>query len=260
MCGRFVSSTPPDQLADYFDVEAVPEQLLDRGPTYNTAPTTGVLVVHSDGSLRHLESFRWGLVPSWAKDVSVGNRMINARAETVASKPAYRKAFARRRCIIPADGFYEWTTAPGSRKKQPYFIHRPDGEPFAFAGLWERWKGPKQSTTAEAPDPELPVAEPLRSCTIITTSANDKMSELHDRMPVILPRSAWDDWLSPDVDDLDLLGSLLVPAPSELIAFHPVSTDVNNVRNKGAQLTEPAPAPEPGEPESADQQLPLNSA
>lgn len=258
MCGRFVSSTPADQLADYFDVDEAPEQLMDRGPNYNTAPTTGALVVYSDGSARHLDQFRWGLVPSWAKDASVGSRMINARAETVATKPAYRKAFEGRRCLVPADGFYEWKAQPGSKKKQPYFIHRPDGEPFAFAGLWEQWKGPKKAKGAGAEEPsgELPPAEPLRSCTIITTSANEKMRELHDRMPVILPRSAWDAWLSPDEHDTDLLGKLLVPAPSEIIAFHPVSTEVNNVRNKGPQLTEPAPT----DPEPVESQLPLNPA
>lgn len=232
MCGRFVSSTPPDQLAEYFDVDVVPEQLSDRGPNFNTAPTTGIVVVYAEGGTRCMDSFRWGLVPSWAKDVSVGNRMINARAETVASKPAFRRAFAKRRCIIPADGFYEWKAAPGGgkgAKKQPYFIHRPDGEPFAFAGLWEVWKG----------DTAVPPAAPLRSCTIVTTEANDKMSELHDRMPAILPRAAWDDWLSPEVDDTELLGRFLVPAPSEIIEFHPVSTEVNNVRNKGEQLAEP---------------------
>lgn len=246
MCGRFVSSTPPDQLAQYFEVDEMPEQLLERGPNYNTAPTTDVFVVHSDGSARRLDAFRWGLVPFWAKDISVGNRMINARAETVAEKPAFRKALAHRRCIIPADGFYEWKKEPGSKRKQPYFIHRPDGEPFAFAGLWEVWKGPKdraRSGAGATGEGQLPPPEPLHSCTIITTGANEKMSELHDRMPVILPRSAWDEWLSPEVDDTELLGRLLVPAPSEIITFHPVSTEVNNVRNKGEHLIEPTPEP-----------------
>lgn len=230
MCGRFVSSTPPDQLAAYFDVDEVPEQLLDRGPNYNAAPTTAVYVVHRDGDARRLDSFRWGLVPSWAKDTKVGNRMINARAETVADKPAYRSAFRKRRCIIPADGFYEWTgpSHASAPKRQPWYIHRPDGEPYAFAGLWERWKGTDDAA-----------AEPLRSCTIVTTSANEPMSELHDRMPVILPRAAWDTWLDPQEDDIDLLGSFLVPAPAELISFHPVSTEVNNARNRGERLVEP---------------------
>ncbi len=232
MCGRFVSSSPPDQIAAYFDVDSVAEQLIDRGPNFNTAPTTEVIVVHTDGSTRRLDAFRWGLVPSWAKDISIGSRMINARAETVASKPAFRRAFAGRRCIIPADGFYEWKADPTQpRKKQPYFIHRPDGEPYAFAGIWERWKG----VAGQAEEGE---AEPLRSCSIITTSANQRMSELHDRMPVILPSSAWETWLDPEQHDTDLLGALLVPAPDELITFHAVSTEVNNARNKGEHLVD----------------------
>lgn len=232
MCGRFVSSSPPDKVAAYFDVGSVAEQLLDRGPNFNTAPTTDVMVVRDDGTTRRLDAFRWGLVPSWAKDMKIGARMINARAETVATKPAFRSALAKRRCIIPADGFYEWTTQPGSKKKQPYYIHRPDGEPYAFAGLWEVWKGPKGGAQ------EGTEADPLRSCAIITTSANEPMSELHDRMPVMLPRSAWAQWLSPDEHDTELLGKLLVPAPSELITFHAVSTEVNSARNKGEQLVD----------------------
>lgn len=231
MCGRFVSSSPPDQIAAYFDVGAVDEKVMDRGPNFNTAPTTAVMVVHKDGSVRRLDAFRWGLVPSWAKDVSVGARMINARAETVATKPAFRRAFAAKRCIIPVDGFYEWKADPARPKqKQPYYIHRPDGEPYAFAGLWERWKG----TTGEAGAGSE--AAPLRSCSIITTTANQRMSELHDRMPVILPMSTWDTWLDTDLHDVDLLGALLVPAPDELITFHAVSTEVNNARNKGSHL------------------------
>lgn len=241
MCGRFVSSSPADKVAAYFDVDEVPEQLLDRGPNYNTAPTTSVLVVYEDGSTRRLDAFHWGLVPSWAKDTRIGARMINARAETIAEKPAFRSAFARRRCIIPADGFYEWTAAPEAKKKQPYFIHRPDGEPYAFAGVWERWKGPKGSTQ------EGTEAEPLRSCSIVTTSANEPMAQLHDRMPVMLPRSAWDMWLDPDQHDTDLLGQLLVPAAPELITFHAVSTEVNNARNKGEHLLD-AVDPATGEP------------
>lgn len=234
MCGRFVSSSPPDRIAAYFDADAASERLLDRGPNYNTAPTTEVFVVHDDGSARHLDAFRWGLVPSWAKDLSIGARMINARAETVASKPAFRRAFARRRCIIPADGFYEWKGDPlQPKRKQPYYIHRPDGEPYAFAGLWERWKG---STGSAGEDTD---SSPMRSCTIITTTANHRMAELHDRMPVVLPRSAWSTWMDPEVDDLDLLGSFLVPAPDALISFHAVSTEVNNARNKGEHLVDP---------------------
>lgn len=250
MCGRFVSSSPPEQIAQYFDVAAAPEQLLDRGQNFNTAPTASVFVVYADGGTRTLDAFRWGLVPSWAKDLKIGARMINARAETVATKPAFRSAFAKRRCIIPADGFFEWTTQPGEKKKQPYFIHRPDGEPYAFAGLWEAWKGPKPATpkkgeAVSAPAdtsggkfglPEPSPLDPLRTCTIITTRANEPMSELHDRMPVLLPRSAWDEWLDPEDHDTEALGRLLVPAPAELITFHAVSTEVNSARNRGEHL------------------------
>ena len=142
MCGRYVSATPPDQIASYFGAEA-PEALL--APSYNVAPTSDVYAVLSDGSTRHVDAFHWGLVPLWAKDAKIGSRMINARAETLAEKNAYKSAFKRRRCLIPADGFYEWqknAADPKKGKKQPFFIHRPDGEPFAFAGLWEVWRGP----------------------------------------------------------------------------------------------------------------------
>jgi putative SOS response-associated peptidase YedK len=235
MCGRFVSASSPDEIARYFDAEA-PEALLE--PSYNVAPTNDVYAVLNDGGVRRLDAFHWGLVPIWAKDPRQGAKMINARAETLAAKNAYKPAFKRRRCIIPADGFYEWQKIPGQKTKQPHFIHRPDGEPLAFAGLWEVWKGPDKQ------------GDPLRSCTIVTTSANATMEPLHDRMPVILPASAWDEWLDPANDDLETLGKLLVPAAPELIVTHPVSTEVNTVRNKGAELIEqvdPTAQPEQGE-------------
>jgi putative SOS response-associated peptidase YedK len=240
MCGRFVSSSPPDQVARYFDVDQVSAQAEQHLANFNTAPTTDVYVVYEDGSTRRLDTFHWGLVPGWAKDLSVGNRMINARSETVASKPAFRRAFAKRRCILPADGFYEWRALEGQKKKQPYFIHRPDGEPYAFAGLWEQWRGQLPGAAADdGPDGGDGSDEvTVRSVTILTGPANQKMSELHDRMPIILPPSAWAAWLSPEEHDLDTLGRLLVPAPSELITFHPVTTDVNSVRNKGEHLVD----------------------
>lgn len=225
MCGRYVSSTPPDELARYFGADLQAERLV--GPDYNVAPTRKVFTVLDDGGTRALVQAKWGLVPFWAKDASVGNRMINARAETVATKNAFRTPFRRQRCIIPADGFYEWTKEPGQAKKQPWFIHRPDGEPFAFAGLWETWRGPDKDQ------------EPMRSCTIITGEANEAMSEIHDRMPVILPPSAWDTWLDPAVEDTEVLGRFLVPAPPEIIRFHPVTTEVNSARNQGEHLIEP---------------------
>ncbi|MDP1821305.1 MAG: SOS response-associated peptidase [Acidimicrobiales bacterium] len=221
MCGRYVSATPPDQIAAYFATGA-PEALLE--PSYNVAPTDDVYAVLADGGLRHLDAFHWGLVPYWAKDAKIGSRMINARAETVATNNAFTSAFQKRRCLVPADGFYEWAKRPGQKTKQPYFAHPPDGGLYAFAGLWEVWKGPNRDQP------------PLRSCTIITTDANDAMTSVHDRMPVILPESAWDAWLDRDNDDVALLGRLLVPAPPQIITLRPVGTAVGNVRNNGAQL------------------------
>jgi putative SOS response-associated peptidase YedK len=232
MCGRFVSASPPDEIARYFDASA-PEALLEA--SYNVAPTNDVYAVLSDGGVRRVDAFHWGLVPMWAKDPKVGSKMINARAETLATKNAYKPALKRRRCLIPADGFYEWKKVPGAKRKQPYFIHRPDGEPFAFAGLWEVWRGPKDAEGNRT-------GEPLRSCTIITTTPNETMAEIHDRMPVILPPSAWEEWLDPDNDDIETLGKLLVPAPASVTELRPVSTEVNNVRNKGAELASEIPA------------------
>jgi putative SOS response-associated peptidase YedK len=224
MCGRFVSASPPEELARYFDAEPALEQPL--GVNYNVAPTSDVYVVLSTGESRRLEPMHWGLVPAWAKDPKIGSRMINARAETLAEKPSFKAAFRRRRCIVPADGFFEWRKVPDAKHKEPTFITSPDRAPLAFAGLWEVWK-----------DKERP-GETLRSCTIITTCANDTMAPVHDRMPVILDPSSFDHWLDPTVDDLDDLGQLLVPARSPLTMW-PVSTAVNNVRNKGAELIDP---------------------
>lgn len=234
MCGRFVSSSTPDELARYFDAQPPAEATIE--PNYNVAPTTDVFVVLEDGGIRRLARHHWGLVPFWAKDPSVGNRMINARAEGLASKNAYRKAYRSRRCIVPVDGFYEWKKIPGQRTKQPYFIHRPDHEPMALAGLWEQWRAPG----AEADESEV-----LRSTTIVTTTPNEPMSAVHDRMPVILPANAWAEWLDPDNADVETLGRLLVPAPPEIISMHPVSTEVGNVRNRGEHLIEAVPEPAP---------------
>jgi putative SOS response-associated peptidase YedK len=239
MCGRFVSATPPDQIARYFDAEA-PEAALE--PSYNVAPTNDVYVVHVDGSTRRVEPMHWGLVPHWAKDPSVGNRMINARAETLATKSAYKSPLAKRRCIIPADGFYEWMKVPGEKKKQPMYIHRTDGEPLAFAGLWSVWRDPN------APKEERDAGGgTLLSCTIITGAPNEKVRPVHDRMPVILPRDAWETWLDPAVQDLEVAAKLLVPAPASIVDLYPVSTEVNNVRTKGAHLldrVDPTPGAE----------------
>ena len=225
MCGRFVSSTPPDQLAQQFGAQAPSEALLD--PSWNVAPTNDVWIVREDGSARRVEPVHWGLVPFWAKDPGIGNRMINARSETLAEKNAFRQAFKRRRCIVPVDGFYEWRKVEGAKKKQPYFIHGTDDRPLALAGLWEVWR------SKDDPDTEL------HSCTIITGPPNERVAPIHDRMPIILPEDRWDTWLDVGEDDIDLLGSLLVPAPAKVLTLHPVSTEVNNVRNKDAHLIDP---------------------
>ncbi|MDQ1438307.1 MAG: hypothetical protein QOK43_1936 [Acidimicrobiaceae bacterium] len=234
MCGRFVSATPPAVLADTFRVDEV--KLGGGGdggtgpePSYNVAPTDDVIAVavSKDGH-RQLGTFRWGLVPSWAKDMSIGNRMINLRADTVKDKPSFRKTLARRRCIIPADGFYEWKDMGKGRKKQPFFIRARSGEPLALAGLWEVWK-----------DREQQDAEWLKSCTIITTEPNALLAPIHDRMPVVLPPSVWDVWLDPANDDVAELEKLLVPSPEDLLELYPVSAEVNSVQNNGAQLVIP---------------------
>lgn len=238
MCGRFVSSSPPDELARYFGAEP-PATVLD--PSYNVAPTNDVYAVTADGGIRRIDAYHWGLVPRWAKDPKVGSRMINARAETLATKNAYKAAFKRRRCVIPADGFYEWQrradSAGKAPRKQPHYICSENGEPLAIAGLWETWRGPTKEPAGDGPSETS--SDTLQSCTIITTTPNEKMARLHDRMPVLLPASSWDAWLDPDNDDLETLGKLLVPAPPELIRTYPVSTSVNSVRNKGPELIDP---------------------
>jgi putative SOS response-associated peptidase YedK len=244
MCGRYAASRSPDDLVEEFEAVVRPEETL--GPDYNVAPTKKVYAVmdrRAGGSdatdaapRRELAIVRWGLVPSWAKDLAIGDKMINARAETVAQKPAYRKAFANKRCIIPADGFYEWKpgVAPaggGKPIKQPYFIHRRDGEPLAFAGLWEVWKVP------EGLDPGLGGADGwVRSCAIVTGAPNAVLAPIHNRMPVVLPESAWEQWLDPDEHDVEALSRLLVPAPAELFEAYEISTKVNNARNNGSDL------------------------
>ncbi len=232
MCGRYVSATPPDELAQYFGAMAPPSEHA-LSPNHNVAPTQTVYAVRERDGVRSLDTLHWGLVPFWAKDPKIGNRMINARAETVAHKNAFRVAFSRRRCIIPADGFYEWQRLEGSKRKQPMFISRPDAEPFAFAGLWEKWR---DDSNLDGDGEPLE----LHSCTIITCEANDAMAEIHDRMPVVLPPGAWDLWLEPSNTDSAAAAGLLVPAPSSLIRMHPVSTEVNNARNNGSHLVDPA--------------------
>jgi putative SOS response-associated peptidase YedK len=227
MCGRFVAATDPEGISRFMVVDE--RKAPELAPNYNVAPTQQVHAVAEHGGKRHLVAFRWGLVPSWAKDAKIGNKLINARSETVASKPAFRTSVRKRRCLIPADGFYEWQRTDGG--KVPHFIHRADGAPFALAGLWSMWR-----------DPADPDAEPLRTCTVLTTEANTMMRKLHDRMPVILEPDDWDRWLDRDVDDAEAVSDLFAPADSALFDAYPVSTEVNSPRNNHSGLLEPVNA------------------
>jgi putative SOS response-associated peptidase YedK len=225
MCGRFALYVTLEELADYFGLPEPPNQL---APRYNIAPTqpVGLVRVNAQSQEREWALTLWGLIPSWSKDPSIGARMINARAETVDEKPAFRAAFKRRRCIIPTSGFYEWKKTDGG--KQPYFITSANGEPLGLAGLWESWSGPN--------------GEELESCTILTTDANEAVATLHDRMPVILMPEDYDDWLGAGKDStpaqLSQLKHLLRPFPSELMTLYPVSTYVNSPRNEGEACIE----------------------
>ncbi|MQA96166.1 MAG: SOS response-associated peptidase [Streptosporangiales bacterium] len=282
MCGRYASTRDRAELMDLFAVErdATAEELK---PDYNVAPTKEVYAVltstprgerkrageageagaatpeepeEPQEPVRELRELRWGLIPFWAKDLSIGSRMINARAETVSEKPAFRRAFARRRCLLPADGYYEWYAPdaaevadapaaagqerPGGKKpkkppKQPYYIHPADGGVLALAGLYELWK-----------DPELPDDHPrkwLWTCTVITTSATDELGRIHDRMPMFVEGDKWDAWLDPTLTDPELVRPLLVPAGQRGLTAYAVSTAVNNVRNNSRELLEPLPNP-----------------
>lgn len=242
MCGRYTSTSSPADLAEIFEVDEIKTEPVE--PRYNVAPTVKVyaVAVSKDAGekcpRRQLGAFRWGLVPSWAKDRTVASKLINARCETVATKPAFRAALARRRCLIPADSFFEWQrrAAPDGRPggKLPFVIRRSDGAPLAFAGLWEVWR-----------DPEDPDAEPLRTCAIVTTTANSVMRPIHDRMPVILERSSWDAWLAPGTGP-EQLAALMAPAGEQVLETYPVSSLVNKVSNDGPELLVALPAPPEG--------------
>ncbi len=254
MCGRYAVSTSPGDLMEEFEIDELLGAL--PGPDYNVAPTVAVpavlerVVCDSGAVTRRLSPLVWGLVPSWAKDRSIGARMINARLETVAVKPAFRKAFAARRCLLPADGFYEWYTPeaagrllgrPVPVKKQPFFIHRTDGALLVMAGLYEIWRDPSR--------PEDDDDAWLRTCTVITTEATDAVGQIHDRMPMVVPREAWSAWLDPHrTEPAEALALLGVTQPDVLEAY-PVSTAVNSVRNNDPSLLEPLAAePEPDDP------------
>jgi putative SOS response-associated peptidase YedK len=221
MCGRFTLSAPPDQLAQLFDLTTEPI----LAPRYNIAPTQPVAIVriNPQGKSREWALTLWGLVPSWAKDPNIGVQMINARAETVREKPSFRSAFKRRRCLVPASGFYEWQRQ--EKGKQPFFITSRNGLPFAIGGLWESWSGGDGGQ--------------LETCTLLTTDPNELMEPIHNRMPLILAPADYAQWLGSGGDDspqtLDQLQHLLRPYPSTEMTAYAVSTYVNNARHEGAQ-------------------------
>ena len=224
MCGRYALISNISELQGRFGFVMdgpAPE------PRYNIAPTQPVLAVVNDG-VRRGEMMRWGLIPSWAKDIKVGSRMINAVSETAAAKPAFRSAFRRRRCLVLADGFYEWRRE--GKQRIPMYFFQKSGEPMAFAGLWESWKSP--------------AGEHIRSCAILTTAANEFMAQIHHRMPVILSAETEPLWLDPLTETPDTLEPLLIPAPPDLLDAREVSPMVNNVRNDGPGCIAPAASPQ----------------
>ncbi|MEC4018312.1 SOS response-associated peptidase [Streptomyces sp. H27-D2] len=268
MCGRYAASRAPEDLAGLFDIQKwEPAEAL--APDWNVAPTKSVYAVlerpvkdaeDPSAPVRQLRALRWGLVPSWAKSPEVGVKMINARAETVHEKASFRRPFAARRCLIPADGYYEWVTGSAERqleekgkkkrsRKQPYFVTPDDGSVMAMAGLYEFWR-----------DRTLPDDHPMSwwvTCTVITTEADKEplagpagedgprsLAEIHPRMPLMLTPDRWDPWLDPARTDPDRLRELLTPPPAGLMRAYPVSTEVSNVRNNGPELLDPLAAPE----------------
>ena len=224
MCGRFTLTSNLDELQGRFGFlsEFTSSHNFDHEPRYNIAPTQPVLTVTNDGQRRG-ELMRWGLVPFWAKDLKIGFRMINAVGETASTKPAFRAAFKKRRCLVLANGFYEWKK--DGKRRLPSYIYPKSGEPMAFAGLWETWKSPE--------------GEVVQSCTIITTEANPFIQPLHNRMPVILSDETQALWLDPLTEDPKNLEPLLIPAPMELLTSHPVAEMVNSVKNQGPECIVP---------------------
>jgi len=238
MCGRYAATKDPATLVKEFDAVDNTEGM--ARPDHNVAPTKNVVTVverhprDADGSVledepaqRRLRVMRWGLVPFWAKDKSIGAKMINTRAETAASKPAFRKALKRHRCLVPADGWYEWQRLGEKKGKKPYFMTPRDGSSLAFAGIWETWRDPKEKD-----------APPLVTCSVLTVDAVGPLTDIHDRMPLVLSKDAWRQWLDPDLDDV---AELLQPPPLQVVdqlELRPVSNKVNSVRNNGPELIE----------------------
>jgi len=221
MCGRFAFYSPHEAVTRLFGVADAPP----IEPRYNIAPTQFIATVRETGGPREVAMLSWGLVPSWAKDKSIGARMINARAETLAEKPSFRNAYRRRRCLVLADGYYEWQRS--GAVKQPCFISFEGGEPFGMGGLWERWRDPSSG-------------ELLESCCIVTTTPSPPVLHVHDRMPVIVPPSAYSEWLDPKNEATERLGRLLAPCVLPGLQARPVGRRVNDARNQGPDLIEPA--------------------
>jgi putative SOS response-associated peptidase YedK len=226
MCGRFTLRAPPAVLIRQFGLSHAPDELGQLTARYNIAPTQSVLAVREPaGGGREALFLHWGLIPSWADDPAIGNRMINARAESVHEKPAFRRSFRRQRCLVLADGYYEWKKVAGG-KKQPYLFEMAGGRPFAFAGLWEHWQSRE------------PLGPAIESCSLITTAPNALAASVHDRMPVILQEADYTAWLDPKNEDVDSLRQLLLPLPDDALTTHPVSTYVNKPTNDDAKCVE----------------------
>ncbi|HYJ66493.1 MAG TPA: SOS response-associated peptidase [Nocardioidaceae bacterium] len=249
MCGRYASSRKPEDLVEEFEVDAnmVKESLQ---PDYNVAPTKDVYAVmdrvprdapKDTAAERRLTTVRWGLIPSWAKDIAIGNRMINARIETLAEKPAFKRALKKRRCLLPADGYYEWYPTEqlgksGKPLKQPFYLHPKSGGVLPLAGLYEFWRDKE----AADDDPDAW----LVTFTIITTSATDDVGHVHDRMPMTVAPERWKDWLDPRLNDGDAVRELMAPPAEGTLEIYPISTQVNNVKNNGPELRDPMPIEE----------------
>jgi putative SOS response-associated peptidase YedK len=234
MCGRFTQERSTSELAEIFGAE---DRVDAPGLRFNVAPTDEAAVIVQRDDHRALTSYRWGLIPHWSDSRETGNRMFNARSETIDRNPAFRYAFGKRRCLVPVDAFYEWRRE--GKVRTPFAVVKPDGSPLALAGLWAGWK-----------DPET--GEVVRSFTILTTGPNEMMRPVHNRMPVVIPESAWDLWLDPTLtspSQLRELKAMLEPAPDDELRMYQVSRRVNNVRNDGPELIVPV---EEGEAESAE--------
>jgi putative SOS response-associated peptidase YedK len=220
MCGRYEVHTPVEEIARIFDAQP-DDEVKTFGARYNVAPSLRIPVVRQGKSGRALEAMTWGLIPSWSRDLA-GPKPVNARAETVFDKPMFRSAIRRRRCLVPADGFYEWQQRDG--RKQPYHVGMVDGAPFAMAGIWEYWARPERPAVV--------------SCALVVTQPNELMASIHDRMPVIVAPEDYAAWLDPSIDDAVAIAAMLSPFPAEQMRAYPVSARVNNVKNDGPDLIE----------------------